>query len=120
MDRTTYITKHAQRVREYACMADTQATLTVNARAILAEGETIASAVWESDSVESVAFVSGSIDSPATTAIIKAVGCGTAMIRCQLTTSEGVKVPQYILVRVSGGQFDQSPGSTTSKLELTP
>lgn len=112
----TNLSKHTQRVRRLHWMADTQDVLTVDARGILTDEETLTTVKWESDSVWVVSFIEGAVSDSATTATVSATGVGFAMLKCQVTTSAGTKRAQYFLIEVTGESG--TPG-TTDRLDLT-
>lgn len=86
-------------------MPQTQTPLTANARAVLAEGETLTQAQWETDDQGVAGLLGASIDDEASSCtILNSIG-GFATVRCQLTTSTGRKLPQYFEVDVGDSPF---------------
>lgn len=103
--QTAYLSSYAQRVQSVLMFPTTEDSISVNARAVLGEGETLTQADWETDDAGVAGLVSATLDDAEAVCVIRTAVGGYANIRCQLTTSSGRKLPQLFRVEADSVPF---------------
>ena len=106
------------RVHEIRLMATAGEQVTANFRGALSSGETLTSALWESDDQTALGIVSGTVSATGSRVVISCPRAGHTYLRCQVVTTGGRTLNQVFYIMVSGGVFEDGAQSGASRIVL--